>query len=344
MFPPHKVYVEPFFGGGAVFFEKEPSEVEVVNDLDSDLIRDYKRVLTAPPFGKAYPILETIDEQMRFLSHPHKDKPSQIVEALVRRCNGFNGRFIVANRVWSEGSHESKLRMLGEYKKRLRQAHLLNQSYEKVLCEYDGDSTFFFLDPPYEMSESLGYAKGSESFDFEALARELRKLKDKFLMTLNDSAYIRKVFKGFKVYRYVVEGHHSGNSIGTKDRPEVLVTNYDLPRKWRGVLKGGDKPSPYLKEARRRAEENGYDPEAVSIAEDGIHKLNYTTPTGKKVSFGRVGYGDFILWSMLEKEGEVPSGTALQKQRVFHASHEAMGGKWKSDLYSPNNLALNVLW
>ncbi|GAG53665.1 unnamed protein product, partial [marine sediment metagenome] len=40
--PEHKTYVEPFLGGGAVFFAKEPSEVEVINDLDKDIFFAYK--------------------------------------------------------------------------------------------------------------------------------------------------------------------------------------------------------------------------------------------------------------------------------------------------------------
>lgn len=40
--PPHKTYIEPFFGGGAIFWGKEPSDAEVVNDLNSNLITFYK--------------------------------------------------------------------------------------------------------------------------------------------------------------------------------------------------------------------------------------------------------------------------------------------------------------
>jgi DNA adenine methylase len=448
MFPQHKVYVEAFLGGGAVFFEKEPSEVEVINDLDSKLIADYRRVATAPPFSDAYPILTTKTKQDRFLRQTHKDRPSQIVESLLRRCNGFGGSYIKEGGVFKTTTHENKLRSIVDYKDRLKDALLTNLTYQKVFEKFDSSSSFFFLDPPYEMSKGIGYAKGSESFDFEAFADWLGQLEGKFLVTINDSPSIRKTFKGFKQYRYVVKGHHSEeSSIGAKDRPELLITNYELPRNWRsrmtkGVLSGGkyyshkdsvldklgleedgysleelakasgvdvdtlqqvynrgigayktqptsvrmkgsfkkgvDAPmsqklskehwamsrvysfldgnpkhdqdlrgsgiDPYLTEVRRRAKANGYDPRAVSYAEDGKHKIAYTTPSGKKVLFGREGYGDHILWSMCERDGRVPKGTASQKRRVFHASHSAIQGKWREDKFSPNMLALKLLW
>ena len=40
--PEHKIYVEPFFGGGAVFWGKTPSAAEVVNDINHRLTTFYK--------------------------------------------------------------------------------------------------------------------------------------------------------------------------------------------------------------------------------------------------------------------------------------------------------------
>ena len=41
LIPGHKMYVEPFIGGGAVFFSKEPSHIEVINDTNKELINFY---------------------------------------------------------------------------------------------------------------------------------------------------------------------------------------------------------------------------------------------------------------------------------------------------------------
>lgn len=42
MIPDHKIYCEAFAGAGWVFFKKEPSRSEIINDLDSDLITFYR--------------------------------------------------------------------------------------------------------------------------------------------------------------------------------------------------------------------------------------------------------------------------------------------------------------
>ena len=42
LFPKHKVYLEPFFGSGAVFFKKEPSYIETINDIDGCIVNFFK--------------------------------------------------------------------------------------------------------------------------------------------------------------------------------------------------------------------------------------------------------------------------------------------------------------
>ena len=61
-FPTHKVYLEPFFGSGAVFFNKEPSYIETINDMNGDIVnlfrvcREYPeelaKVIELTPFSR----------------------------------------------------------------------------------------------------------------------------------------------------------------------------------------------------------------------------------------------------------------------------------------------------
>ena len=46
--PKHHSYLEPFFGSGAVFFSKEPSRIETINDLDSNVINLFDCIRTEP--------------------------------------------------------------------------------------------------------------------------------------------------------------------------------------------------------------------------------------------------------------------------------------------------------
>jgi hypothetical protein len=108
-------------------------------------------------------------------------------------------------------------------------------------------------------------------------------------------------------------------------------------------LKGLDiSPQKYLSEISRKAKLYGISAPRFSL--DKTHKLEVIDPSGKIVRFGRVGYGDFLIYSYLEKAGHIQSGYSQMKRQGFHKSHSAIGGKWKSNKYSPNNLALHILW
>lgn len=462
LIPEHKTYVEAFIGGGAVFWAKEPSEKEVLNDLDSQLIQDYHNLQNASTDVSKYPVIPGLRKKDAFLKKTGKTREERITEALFRRCNGYMGSYIEENKVYKPSTQERKFEHIAEYKARLKDVNILNEDYRKVLKKYDSNSTFFFLDPPYEKSIGLDYAPGSEDFDYDEMVRVLKRLRGKFLVTINDSPYIRQVFSDFHIYPYNVSKVNYGRSA----RDELLITNYILPRSWKNELVGAGTPqedenaveeqarllmqqlreqlqipghmfgdvlrryaterrdnedfdyntppflassegdfartpestispvagtppvqtrqttpreyvyeppqdaygtpprqivqrgqnvepptprlmgrgvSDYLKQARAKARKFGYDPSALTLAEDGVHKL-CIEHDGKKICFGRAGYGDFLIWTRLEREGMAPKGTAQQKRRVFRKSHSAMKGDWKSNPYSKNNLALNILW
>jgi hypothetical protein len=62
------------------------------------------------------------------------------------------------------------------------------------------------------------------------------------------------------------------------------------------------------------------------------------------VAFGKVNYGDHIIYQHLEKKNSVPKGTAEKKNKTFHKSHSKIKGDWAENPFSPNNLALKILW
>lgn len=48
LMPPHRSYLEPFFGSGAVLFSKPPSAIETVNDIDGDIVNFFKVLREQP--------------------------------------------------------------------------------------------------------------------------------------------------------------------------------------------------------------------------------------------------------------------------------------------------------
>ncbi len=46
--PAHQVYLEPFFGSGAVFFNKEPAKIETINDLHGEVVNYFKVIRDKP--------------------------------------------------------------------------------------------------------------------------------------------------------------------------------------------------------------------------------------------------------------------------------------------------------
>jgi len=136
-----------------------------------------------------------------------------------------------------------------------------------------------------------------------------------------------------------------------------IIKNSDIHEQYHEALSGGKKDDAFIKQltevgmtsteylhaAKLRAYQAGYDPSLLSFANDNIHKLQYKTPNGIR-KFGRVSYRDHIIWKHLEDEGTIDPGYANMKRHVFRESHGKISRIYHLDKYSPNEMAINILW
>lgn len=239
LIPSHKIYVEAFLGGGSVFWAKDKAEKNILNDLDKNVI-DYHKLLKNVDLSKKYTIpFTTNEEATKYAWEKHTNKKDQFIASLFKSCGTFGGKQIKGSKIYIEKVKKKDLKKelnnkiqtenIEKYKNKLKNVTLLNQDYKKVIRKYDSPKTFFFLDPPYEKSEKL-YKDGS--LNFEELRDILKTIKGKFMLTLNDSPYIKKLFNNYKI-KTIMLGSVGGMGIG-KPRKELIIMNYNIE-------KGGEK-------------------------------------------------------------------------------------------------------
>jgi hypothetical protein len=99
----------------------------------------------------------------------------------------------------------------------------------------------------------------------------------------------------------------------------------------------------YLKDAKEVAKKRGYNPDKLFFANNNDNKLLYESPEGKKY-FGKAEYGDYLIWTFKENNKIVEKGYANKKRNVFRKSHNEITKKYKLNKFSPNELAINILW
>ena len=102
--------------------------------------------------------------------------------------------------------------------------------------------------------------------------------------------------------------------------------------------KAGVSPSDYLTEAVKKANAKGLKGNLLGFSDDAKHKLQIATPDGKVVRFGAVSLGDSVLYTL---SGD-PKAEAHRKAYLARATK--IRGDWAKDSYSPNSLAIAVLW
>jgi len=229
--PPHKRYVELFAGSGAIFYNKAKAEENILNDLDKGVVQRFNMIKNASTdFAKYNQSLTSLEKVRAYYDKPAKTKEDKLLHAIIQTCFGFSGKPVVKSTgIYKPGNPLDKLRRhLDDWKEALKDTKIENKDYEAVIKKYDSADTFFFLDPPYENTDTdFEYAQDLD-FDFQRLADVLSRVKGNFLMTINDSPNIRKIFKNFQVKTWNVRAGWAGSRDKDSDnrRAELLISNY----------------------------------------------------------------------------------------------------------------------
>jgi len=192
LMPEHVTYVEPFFGGGSIYFMKEPSEVEVINDLDNRLMTLYKVMKHKFPVFKEM-LEDTLHsraaykEALKVMKHPSHYSDIKIAWATYIACNMSYASKIGAG--WAfcikksfAGRFARKLDDLTpEIVHRLRYTTIESMDALKVVRYWDSPNTFFYLDPPYPEGDCGHYEEGKDVY--YDLLELLPSLKGKFILS-----------------------------------------------------------------------------------------------------------------------------------------------------------------
>ncbi|HVB35585.1 MAG TPA: DNA adenine methylase [Patescibacteria group bacterium] len=231
LFPAHKAYIEPFAGGAQVFFRKEPSKVEVLNDLDHEIVNFYR--ICQQHYEELVRYLRFTVVSRHWFDLLNETDPKRLTDIqraarhlyLAKTC--FAGlvrhRNFVPHVVEPPGFNPERIpALIEEAHERLSRVQLECLPYEDVLKVYDRPTSLFYLDPPYYGRKLYRY--NLDPKDFATMAERLGRLKGKFILSLNDLPEVRALFKGFHIRP--VELAYTTQKIAGRRYAEVLITNF----------------------------------------------------------------------------------------------------------------------
>lgn len=232
MFPAHTCYVEPFCGAAALFFMKEPSKVEVINDINSDLVRLY-RVLQHH--------LEEFVRQFKWalasremFSWTQQTPPPTLTD--IQRAARFYylqklafGAKVQGQTFGTATSAPARLNLL-RVEEELSEAHLrLNGvlvehlAWDACVERYDRPHTLFYLDPPYWGTEGYGVEFGLENYS--RMGDLLRSMKGQAIVSVNDIPQMREAFAGLPMERVSISYTVGKSAASRKPVGELVIHN-----------------------------------------------------------------------------------------------------------------------
>lgn len=238
MIPPHHSYVEPYFGSGAVLFNKTVSNIETINDLDSDVVNLFRciqkdadklaRIVLTTPFSR-----EIYDYQFKI--EEESVEPFERAAGFLVRCwqgHGFRTNGYKVGWKNDVQGRESMYALWNWYRlpewimgimERLRQVQIENRPALEVINRFNYDNVFIYIDPPYLLGVRTAkqYKHEMTDADHEELLNVLLKSKAKIMISGYESDMYNDGLKDWNKVCFKSCAEHHGT------RKEVIWMNYE---------------------------------------------------------------------------------------------------------------------
>lgn len=230
-------YIEPFVGGGALFFHLEP-EKGVINDVHTELVDFYRAVKE----GRSRDIYAFMESHPNDESTYYKVRSTTPTTPFENACRFYylrktcyrgmlrynkQGGFNVSYGAYKKVNYDA---LLDEsYTELMSRTDVLNDGFELLFDRYNDESNFMFLDPPYD-SVFTDYGYCTFGKDEHRRLAELFKTTDiRCLMVIGKTPFISDLYAGYiaeeydKKYRH---RFHSGRTESTDNAVHLVVKNY----------------------------------------------------------------------------------------------------------------------